>query len=351
MLARNSKDTLPRTLVIERHLGIGDLIWHIPYFHAIAAQSENGKVSVMAPPTTCAKTLLSVDPCIEHIFHFELRKRGNTQGAQNSIRSQWAFAKMLRQHQFDRVFIFSNKARFGVICFLAGIPIRYGYGFDEDRWFINQKPYIRPYAGKGSNVYAEATDFAITHGLVSAPVVPKMFVPSNLVAEMADKFSHFQRPLYAFAIGSSEPFKQWGAPKFAALANLILNHGCSIILLGGKAEKTLAENIAHAVPEAQRSRLHIQVEGTVLDSAAILRNADFLVGNDTGILNMAAACDLPCLGLFGGTLPLTHDPILHAISGQGMDAISPEAVFQRLHALNAPGISNEGLGFPRKPAP
>ncbi|HWV63613.1 MAG TPA: hypothetical protein VN019_08300, partial [Oxalicibacterium sp.] len=55
-------------------------------------------------------------------------------------------------------------------------------------------------------------------------------------------------------------------------------------------------------------------------------------------INVAVAVDVPALGLFGNTLPLTHDPLMHGVSGKNMADISVESVMDRLAEIGAPGM-------------
>ncbi|MBC7662344.1 MAG: hypothetical protein H7276_00885, partial [Caulobacter sp.] len=41
----------PRTAVLIQHAGMGDLVWHVPYFRRIAETSSDGQVTVIAPPS------------------------------------------------------------------------------------------------------------------------------------------------------------------------------------------------------------------------------------------------------------------------------------------------------------
>jgi heptosyltransferase-2 len=75
------------------------------------------------------------------------------------------------------------------------------------------------------------------------------------------------------------------------------------------------------------------VSRSVLESAALLGQCAFLVGNDTGMLNVAAAVGVPSLGLFGATTPLSHDPSMKAVQGDGMDGISVARVLEELDRL------------------
>ena len=77
----------------------------------------------------------------------------------------------------------------------------------------------------------------------------------------------------------------------------------------------------------------------MLRSAAALTHCDFCVGNDTGILNVSAAVECASLGLFGATRPLTHDPQIHAVEGDGMETIHADRVLARLAMIGAPGFA------------
>ena len=51
-----------------------------------------------------------------------------------------------------------------------------------------------------------------------------------------------------------------------------------------------------------------------LDQAvALLAMARLYVGNDTSLLNIAAACGRPAVGLFAQTRPLDYNPLIAAV--------------------------------------
>lgn len=330
---------LPRTVVVHHRSGIGDLIWHIPYLRAIAAVSEGGKVSVIARPSCRAAEVLAAEPCIAEVIEFDRKPRKSERrvGRHDGLGAQLAFVAELRARHFGRIFIFSGRARYAALALLAGIPRRAGFGFTAaERLLLNQPPYIRPYRGPGNWVYPEATDFCVAHGLVSGPVVPRMAVAMAALTSAERDLAPLPEPRYAFSIGTSEARKNWGAERFGALAVALAGRGGSVVVLGGPAEQGAAESILAAVPAALRSRVMVSAQASVQRSAALLRHCQYCVGNDTGVLNMAVANGVPALGLFGATPPLAHDPLLQALAGQGMDAITVDAVVARLAQLGAP---------------
>jgi heptosyltransferase-2 len=342
MIAKSSIAGLPRTAIVHHRNGIGDLIWHIPYIRAIAARSANGTVTVVARPACRAAEILAAEPTVERVIEFDHRPRSDVRrrGLHDSLTAQIAFARGLRAGRFDRIFIFSSRARYGILALLAGIPHRAGFGFSAfERFFLNLPPYIDRHRGPGNWVYPEATAFAVAHGFVDGPIVPRMALPPHLVATMAQELGHLPRPRYAFAIGASARVRNWGATRFAVLGDALIARGCGVLLLGGHAERDLAAAIVGAIAQGHRAAVQPLTPASTLVSAAALRQCDFCVGNDTGALNMAAANGVPSLGLFGASPPLRHDPILHAVEGHGMAAIDVADVLARLRELAAPGLA------------
>lgn len=328
----------PRTAFIHHRVGIGDLIWHLPYIRASAQQSAGGKIVVVAPPSSRASELLAAEPTVSRVIEFGLR---GANGWRERIAVQLALCSALREERIERAIIFSGRVRYALLACIARIPRRAGFGFSPmQRLLLNEPPFIRPFHGDGNWVYPEATAFAVAQGLVPGPVVPRMHVPGDIVERQDASMRHLPRPRLALVIGAADRRRNWGAQRFAALATAMLQRDHAIVLIGGPDEAQLAKEIVSAIPAAARDRVMTVAQASILVSAATLRHCDACVGNDTGALNMAAANAVPSIGLFGVSPPLRHDPILRAVTGAGMDAIAVDAVIAAL----------AGSGFPLEPA-
>ncbi|MBP2666955.1 MAG: glycosyl transferase family 9 [Firmicutes bacterium] len=322
---------MQKTLVVQHYPGIGDLVWHIPYIRAIASSSKAGKVTILTRPSCRAFDVLSGESCIEDVIEFDYKPRNKATGRHDGLIGKLLLAADLRRRKFDRIVIFSDRACYAAMALFAGIPLRIGFGFRPlQRLYLNSRPFIRPHTGSGSAVYPEATSLAIAHGFVDRPIVPKMQVPTSLIDKASEHMAQLPRPRYAFAIGASDPKKNWGGQRFLELAKILINAGCGVVFLGGPAEREDAERQFSTANGLKNEAFQIVCQASVLYAAAILKSCDFCLGNDTGVLNVAAACDVPALGLFGSTPPLTHDPLLHALPGRNMDEISVESVINHL---------------------
>lgn len=235
-------DTRPRTVVLLQFSGIGDLIWHIVYFKAIASQSQGGRITVVAQPSTLVKAFLGQAPWVERIIEHDHRPRRTEKrrGRHAGLVGMWRMATELRQGQYDRIVLFSGRISRGLVAALSGIPDRRGYGY---RWlqriFLNKGPFIQAHPGPSVAAYPEASAFAVAHGFADQWLRPTLEVPEDQMTAMGERLKDLPRPLYALAIGTSETHKQWGETNYARLTEALIQGGAGVVILGGLQSATL----------------------------------------------------------------------------------------------------------------
>ena len=96
--------------------------------------------------------------------------------------------------------------------------------------------------------------------------------------------------------------KQWRAERFAKLALRLTAAngplpGTRVVVLAAHHERAQAEPLLRAIPHDRRIDLVGRVD--LLTAAAVLRRCALFIGNDTGLMHIAAAAGAPTLGLFG----------------------------------------------------
>ncbi|WP_374674242.1 glycosyltransferase family 9 protein [Ideonella sp.] len=326
-------DRRPTTAVLITYSGIGDLVWHLPYFEAVAATSHGGRVTLVTAPSTLATALLADTPWLERVVEIDHRPRAaeGRRGRHQGPLGLWRMARELRALRLDRMVLFSGRASRALLAWGAGVPLRAGYGFDAwGRLFLNQPPFIRPYRGPAVAIYEHATAFAMAHGWCSGPLAPRLAVSPQRVQAMAERLAGLPQPRVAFGIGTSEPRKQWGAAGFAAVAQALVAQGRGVLLLGGPGEQVLADDIVARLPEAQRPAVRALCRERILDTAAALCLAEAALSNDTGVAQLAAACARPSHVLLGDRPPFTHDPLMRMIRADSLAAITPAMACQAL---------------------
>jgi heptosyltransferase-3 len=143
--------------------------------------------------------------------------------------------------------------------------------------------------------------------------------------------------------------KQWRAERFAELAQRLTANGplagARVAVLAAGHERLQAKPLLAAITD--RRRIDLVGKLDLLTAAAVLRRCALFIGNDTGLMHIAAAVGTPTLGLFGPSpieqyapwgcrtlVVRTADPpdtmfsgdFDHRTTGTLMDSLSVEAV-------------------------
>jgi len=323
-----------RTLIVQPLPGIGDMVWHLPHIHAIAAVTMEGRVDLLTKPRSQADRLLGADPCVGQILWLE-REAGRHAGLRGLLR----LAALLRREQYQRAWFLHGSARYVLAARLAGIPERIGYGIGLQSLLLTSPVRLPPNL-RHAHPILRADALLDILGIPRAELEPRLLVDSDAEQTVVAQFAAWPAPWIALGIGSSEPWKQWGAARFADLAlALHQRRAGSIFLVGGPAERVLADDILARV-QAQSGRVADAVALPLEQTAAVLARCRVYIGNDTGVLNMAAALQTLAIGLFGGSAPLTHSQFIHVVTPptgeQGMAAITVPHVLEALARLNDP---------------
>lgn len=125
------------------------------------------------------------------------------------------------------------------------------------------------------------------------------------------------RPYAALALGGSSAARRFSLDQLAATARLIIDRGLDVVLLGGRD----MEGAAGEVMARLNNPAVVSFAGktSLEQSAALIARAACFIGQDSGLLHMAAALAVPVVAVFGpgnkkkwfpegaGTVPVTLD--------------------------------------------
>ena len=193
-------------------------------------------------------------------------------------------------------------------------------------------------------------------GLEDDPPAPHLWI-SSAERRMAAHLLPEGPPVLAVGPTANWIGKTWRAQYFAELIGRLTGPcgilpGARVAICGHSSERQSADPVFEAVPKHRR----IDLVGSVglLEIYACLERAALYVGNDSGLMHMAAAAGIPTLGLFGpsredlyapwGRLtavvrpPLSYEEMFpshfdHCDTGTLMDALTVDRVEQAATAL------------------
>ena len=164
------------------------------------------------------------------------------------------------------------------------------------------------------------------------PPAPHLFVSPHTQAEADALLGEGAGPILAAAPAASWMGKAWPAERFSTLAAELLNEGGPLaggrlLLLGGPEDKWVGEQVRRVIPRARLIDLVGRTDPLI--AYAALRRARLFVGNDSGLMHLAAAAGAPTLGLFGPS-----DERLYAPWGPHARALRGPRPFDAFRAID-----------------
>jgi lipopolysaccharide export system permease protein len=117
-------------------------------------------------------------------------------------------------------------------------------------------------------------------------------------------------PVIVMIPKSNSPFKDWPVERFAELGNRLLKKpvfsASVIVVLGLTHQKAALAPLTEALPASRVLDLSGQTD--MPTACAILKQAQLVISNDSGLLHMAGALQAPLVGLYGPTNDVEYAP-------------------------------------------
>jgi len=303
-----------RMVVMQPLPGIGDMIWHLPHIRALARHA-GGPVTLVAKPRSRADEIFAAEDTVRDIIWAD-RNPADGRGRNDGPLGLWHLVRTLRAGRFDAAVLLHHSPTLAFAALAARIPSRQGYGIGVQRRFLNRGPYL-PATIMREHQFRRATRFLQATGIAMEELEPRLPIAPAARDAVRLRLASTARPLVALGIGSSEASRQWGPTRMATLARALLDAGWpTVVLLGGPGDVDLAREIQAGTGDGT-PRVLPALGWHLTEAAALLAEAEFYVGNTTGVMNMAAAVGIRTYSLFGTTPPFHH-------SSQILPIVSPE---------------------------
>ena len=137
-------------------------------------------------------------------------------------------------------------------------------------------------------------------GVVYDGLGPEVFVPADLVVEAHKTFQLEKYPSLVGIIPSAQwPGKRWPENRFReVLADLLKTTAHSFVIFGGPKDD-FCKVIADGLPTARV--LNLQGKANLLQAAAVLQKCEYVIANDTGLMHLADAVNVPQVLILGPT--------------------------------------------------
>jgi len=290
-------------------VGIGDMVWHKPWLDAALTRLPH-KVMLMAKPSSQAGMVLAEHAGLEifPLFRSERGKKGRHDGVIGFFRLVLA----LRSTRADAIWILHRSWRYGAAAWLAGIPERSGYGLGKQRWFLNKGNGLDGSLWQAHPRVSAAAFFA-EKGIMPSDTHPRI-IPREVAIARAARILEGAGPLIIFGVGAADAPRRWSPLHFATLLDDLARRypGYSFALCGSPAEASIGDEICAALSFTTPSPMMV-FDQTIDTVIALHAAARLYIGNDTSLINIAAAVGTPAVRIFASTLPVLDSPLIRTV--------------------------------------
>ena len=316
-----------KILIIQPLPGIGDTVWFLPHLFSLRKQYPNKNITLLTKKRSKADEILKDQKIVDDYLWLE-----RNPGRHSGLFGFFNLVKDIKKQGFSKAWILHKSPEYALACKLGGIAEVYGYGKGYSRFFA-----VAPTLSENDmekHPIDRATALLKIHniplqGLETITIKPK----TELFPTVADKTGFQQNDKnIILCIGGSEAYKKWPDNHYKKLAQTFLEKNCNVFILGGPQEEREANLIAKELYEEAQLKVNITTDLNIPEVVCFISQTDLFIGNDTGMLNLAAAIGKPSIGLFGQTPALTYRKNLHPIiapdtsGGKKVCNITPDQV-------------------------
>jgi heptosyltransferase-2 len=229
------------------------------------------------------------------------------------LRSLRPDADRLRSGAFDAALLLPNSFRAAWLAWRAAIPQRWGYRADL-RSPLLTTAVSKPRSGRLHQAgYYQHLTAAL--GMPAGPLRPQLSVPPEghergtaLLRARGWRGERLVGLAPGAAYGSA---KRWLPERMGALAARIARTGARAVVVGAAADRTTADIVRYAADRDEDGGGLIDLVGATDLPAllGVLDSCDAFVSNDSGAMHLAAALNVPVVGIFGPTREWATSPL------------------------------------------
>ena len=292
-----------RRILIRTTNWVGDLVMTTPAIEAVRRNFPESTLTVLARPWV--KPLLENLPAVNHVLPLETGN-GYFSHAVEIIKT----ARLLRRMKFDLAIIFQNAFEAALLSYLGGVRFRIGYNTDG-RGFLLSHSVIRDEEVLRVHQVEYYLSLLKAMGWEAESRNPRLFVAEedkevihSLLSSKGIGQDHLLLGLSPGAVYG--PAKRWPAERFAAVGDWAADRwGAKIVVMGSQGEMGICGAVGHSM---RHDSVNLCGRTRLGEAMALIERCQFFVTNDSGLMHIAAALNVPMVALFGSTDPVATGP-------------------------------------------
>jgi heptosyltransferase-2 len=292
-----------KNILIRGTNWIGDAVMTLPAIRAIRDAFPGARISVLAKPWVAE--IFNICKDIDEVIVFK------SPGSHSGIAGKLRLAKELKARRFDMAIFLQNAIEAAIITWLAGIPVRCGYNSDarglllthsvQRTAAIRKVHQIHYYLEmvKSLGCQSAGADLYLQPGKEYKILSEKLFGEHDIGGESF---------LIGLAPGATYgPAKKWFPERFAAIGDrMVEDLSAQVILFGSSKDRESTDLVQQ---HANHRFINLAGKTNLKEAIAVIYRCSLFISNDSGLMHVAGALNIPTVAIFGSTNPVTTSPV------------------------------------------
>lgn len=288
---------MSKKILVVRYRFIGDMILTIPFLRNLRQNYPDSQIDMLVSPNS--GEVIENCPYVNNFIYFDTTRKHKYENGEGEKKSFFAYVNLLREQKYDKAYILKRSLSSAVLCFLAGIKERVGFDTEHRGFLLTKKVKYDTKKHeslcfldvlKADNLNADGNYLENWVNPNNSDKVEEILLKNNI-----DKTNK----IAVVNIMASNPKKMWDIKNYAQIIEYLINEkNIQVIFVGAKSDKKEYDNIIYK-NRLKMEPLNLCGEINLKESLALLKMADFILGNDSGTLHMAASVKTSVIGLYG----------------------------------------------------
>jgi heptosyltransferase-2 len=298
-----------KIIIIRQHNQLGDALAGVPLFRAIKEKYPNSHLTVIASPVNYQGLLKN--KYIDRLFIFNKKKL--------IVPSYFLQLRNLLKEKYDVAIVpvtvsisFTSNilARFANAVTRIG-PLILDGKENKSSFFFDRRVKIDWRKFPDQNIYERSLDLVIPFGISTDNFKPEISFDKQDEVNAEEFISGEIKPekgdlLIGLHIGAGKPQNRWSLKKFITLIEMLNEvHHAKFYITGSNKD---TEEISF-IKKHLKIPVPFYLNKPIPQLAALISKSDLFISNDTGIMHVAGATNVPQVSLFGPTNPIAWAPI------------------------------------------
>jgi len=281
---------------------IGDVVMSLPAIAAVRKTFPESYIAVLAK--SWVADLYRSCPDVDEVIIYR------DPGAHHGVAGKYRLARELSRECFDAAILLQNAFEAALIAWWARVPVRAGYDSDGRRILLTHA-VTRTRAIRCRHQTEYYREMVKNLGCVDAGnTIPLRYDDENraVVCRFRRDF-HIDDDaiLVGIAPGAAYgPAKRWFPERFAAVAERIRReYGAAVLLFGSAGDAEQADTVCRSTAAPL---INLAGKTSLHEAYSLIGACDLYISNDSGLMHLAGALNIPLVAIFGSTNHVTTAP-------------------------------------------